>query len=390
VGHAFLPCVSVEYHLQGVPLQALIMLDAAHPGARAASLPDFKPVRESPGFLDEGGLTARREGGAWLIVGQGRGVAQRVDLLRHLTALVKLGSLVPASTGVPEVGQGSAPPPPTRPAKLRVAPALEAGALGWEYIETEAGGGKSSACCSALTHPAQLLGASKDLGRGSGPWWTGTVITAPAVAAVSVEGRAPVPTRSGGLPYGMRYAAVAVKSAGVTPVAFNARGQRVVAAGFEALPKRHEFEGPYAPHAWTAPAPPPAASCELSVSGLSGLSPVGGDVVLRVKGYRMFESRAFQSCADTYYTLDSSTLEAAVLLDAEHPGVTPAALPYLTPAPGAAGVFDAPGGFIRGGRGGSNNLTAERLPGAWLVVTGGSGSAQQLELLRRLHATTHL
>jgi hypothetical protein len=74
------------------------------------------------------------------------------------------------------------------------------------------------------------------------------------------------------------------------------------------LPKRHEFEGPYALHAWTAPAPPPAAPCELSASGLNGLSPVGGDVVPQVKGYRMFESRAFQSCTDTHYTLDSSTL----------------------------------------------------------------------------------
>ncbi len=117
---------------------------------------------------------------------------------------------------------------------------------------------------------------------------------------------------------------------------------------------------------------------------------MGGDVVLQVKGYRMLESRAFQSCADTYYALGSSTLEAAVLLDAEHPGATPAALPYLKPAPGAANVFDAPRGFMRGGRRGSNNLTAERLPGAWLVVTGGSRPAQQLELLRHLHTTIHL
>ena len=390
VGHAFLPCVSVEYHLQGIPLQALIMLDAAHPGARAAALPDFQPVHGSPGFFDEGGLTARREAGAWLIVGQGSGVAQRVDLLRHLSALVKLGSLVAASTGVPDVGQANAPPPPTRPVKLRVAPALEAGSLGWEYLEAEAGGGYSGSCCSPLTHPAQLLGASKDLVQGSGPWSTGTVITAPAVAAISVEGRAPVPTRSGGLPYGMRYAAIAVKNAGVTPTAFNAHGQRITAAGFEPLPKRHEFEGPYAPHAWTAPAPPAAAPCELSASGVSGLSPVGGDVVPQVKGYRMFETRAFQSCADTYYALDNSTLEAAVLLDAEHPGATPAALPYLAPAPGAANVFNAPAGTMRSGRTGSKNLTAERLPGAWLVVTGGSGPAQQLELLRHLHATIHL
>ncbi len=390
-GAAFLPCVSVEYQLRGIPLQALVLLDAAAPGTRASALPDFKAVRGSPGFFDEGGLTARREGNAWLIVGQGSGVAQRVALLRHLTALVKLGSLVPASTGAPEHGQSNAPPPPpTHPAKLRVAPALEAGALGWEYIETEAGGGGGGSCCGPLTHPAQLLSTS---GRGSSPWSTATVLTAPTVTAVSVEGRAAVPTRSGGLPYGMRYAALPVRSSNVTnvaPAAFNARGQRITAAGFEPTPKRHEFEGPYAPHAWTAPAPPPAAPCELSASGLSDLSPVGGDVILQVKGYRMFESRAFQSCADTYYALDSSTLEAAVLLDAEHPGATPAAFPYVKGAPGAAGVFDAPGGIMRGGHSGSNNLTAERLPGAWLVVTGGSGPAQQLKVLRHLHATIHI
>ncbi len=387
VGAAFLPCVSVEYQLQGIPLQALVLLDAAAPGARAAALPDFEAVRGSPGFFDEGGLTARREGSAWLIVGQGSGVTQRVALLRHLTAQVKLDSLVPASTGAPEDGEGNAPPPPARPAKLRVSPALEAGALGWEYIETEAGGGGGGSCCGPLTHPAQLLSTS---GRGSSPWSTATVLTAPAVAAVSVEGRPAVATRSGGLPYGLRYVRLPVKNPRVKPVAFNARGQHITTAGFEPTPKRHQFEGAYAPHAWTAPSTPPAAPCELSAWGLPGLSPVGGDVVLRVKGYRMFETRAFQSCADTYYTLGSSTLEAAVLLDAEHPGATPAALPSITPAPAAAGVLDAPGGIMRGGRSGSSNLTAERLPGGWLVVTGGSSAAQQLRLLQHLHATIHL
>ena len=100
VGHAFLPCVSVEYHLQDTPLRALILLDAAHPSARAAMLPDFNPVSGAPGFFDQGDLTARREGNAWLIVARGSGVAQRVELLRHLTALVKLDSSVPASSGV--------------------------------------------------------------------------------------------------------------------------------------------------------------------------------------------------------------------------------------------------------------------------------------------------
>ncbi len=110
VGHAFLPCVSVEYHLQDTPLRALILLDAAHPSARAAMLPDFNPVSGTPGFFDQGGLTAKREGNTWLIVAQGSGVAQRVELLRHLTALVKLDSFVPASSGV-----ASEPPTSRRP-----------------------------------------------------------------------------------------------------------------------------------------------------------------------------------------------------------------------------------------------------------------------------------
>ncbi len=97
VGHAFLPCVSVEYHLQDQPLRALVLLDAAHPSARAAMLPDFNSVSGAPGFFDQGGLTAKREGNTWLVVAQGRGVAQRVELLRHLTALVKLDSFVPAA-----------------------------------------------------------------------------------------------------------------------------------------------------------------------------------------------------------------------------------------------------------------------------------------------------
>lgn len=390
VGHAFLPCVSVLYHLDGMPLRALILLDAAHPGSRAAALPDFRPVRGAPGLVEEGGLTARREGSAWLIVGQGSGVAQRVRLLRHLNAIVKLGSLVAASAGVPELGHASAPAPIAGALTLRVAPALEAGALGWQFIDNEGRRGGSASCCDPLTRPAQLVDAAKDLGPGAGPWWTGTVITAPQVRAVSVEGRAPVPTRTGGLPYGMRYAVVAIKHAGATPVPFGSGGRRIESAGFEVRPKRRQFEGPYAPHGWSAPSAPPAgAVCELSASGLSGLSALGGDVVLRVKGYRLFESRAFQSCADTYYSLGSATLQAAVLLDAEHPGSRPATLPYMRPAAGASGLFQAPGGGMQGGRSGASDLIAERLPGAWLVVTGGSGPAQQAELLRHLRARIH-
>ena len=388
VGHAFLPCVSVTYHLRGMPLRALILLDAAHPGARAAALPDFKPVSGAPGFVQQGGLTARREGAAWLVVGQGSSGSERVALLRHLRAIVRLGSLVPASSGVPEIGQADAPPPPSRPVALRVAPALEAGALGWEYIASEGDRGASGSCCSLLAHAAQLASDSKVLGPGSGPWWWATVITAPQVAAVSVEGRAPVPTHAGGLPYGMRQASVVVKHFTAALIAFNSHGRRITKAGFETLPKRRIFEGPYAPRSWSAgSAPPAAAACRLSASGLSGLSALGGAVVLHLKGYQAFESRAFQSCADTYYSLGGSTLQAAVLLDAQHPGSRPAALPGMKPIAEVPGVFEAPGGIMHNPGLARRQLAAKRLPGAWLVVADGRNRAQQLQLLAHLSAS---
>jgi hypothetical protein len=90
VGHAFLPCAATVYQLQQLPLKAVLMLDAGNPSARATALPDFKPVRGAPAFFSEGGLTARRSGKAWLIVGQGSGLAERMNLLRHLSSTVKL------------------------------------------------------------------------------------------------------------------------------------------------------------------------------------------------------------------------------------------------------------------------------------------------------------
>ena len=89
VGHAFLPCIATVYELHGMPLSATMVLDTVNPQTRAAALPDFKPVPKMPGFFAQGGLTARRSGNAWLIAAQGTGMRQRVQLLRHLTAIVE-------------------------------------------------------------------------------------------------------------------------------------------------------------------------------------------------------------------------------------------------------------------------------------------------------------
>jgi hypothetical protein len=91
IGRAFLSCVDTEYYLHGWPLDAAILLDAAHPGSSPAAIAGLKAVPGAPGFFNgpgdfHGDLTATRHGNAWLVVAGGSGPAQRILVLRHLTA----------------------------------------------------------------------------------------------------------------------------------------------------------------------------------------------------------------------------------------------------------------------------------------------------------------
>jgi len=91
LGHAFLPCAATEYSLRHEPLKAMVVLDAAQPGSRAADLPSFHAVRGAPEMFAGGSLTAMRSGNAWLVAEQGRGPSERMLLLRHLSAVVRTG-----------------------------------------------------------------------------------------------------------------------------------------------------------------------------------------------------------------------------------------------------------------------------------------------------------
>jgi hypothetical protein len=90
-GHAFLPCAAGEYELRGGPLKAFVVLDAGQPGSRAADLPSFHAVRGARGMFAGGELTGRRFANAWLIAEQGHTAAERMLLLRHLTATIRIG-----------------------------------------------------------------------------------------------------------------------------------------------------------------------------------------------------------------------------------------------------------------------------------------------------------
>lgn len=103
IGRAFFSCVDVEYYLRGWPLDAAILLDAARPRTPPALIPDLRPVPGMRGFFNgpgafKGQVSATRAGNAWLVVAGGKDTAQRIAVLRHLTATVS-GSVSRASAG---------------------------------------------------------------------------------------------------------------------------------------------------------------------------------------------------------------------------------------------------------------------------------------------------
>ena len=85
VGELFVSCVSTEYYLHGWPMTAAVLLDARHPGAARID-PGARQVAGHPDVVDfaAAGLSARREGNAWLVVQGGSGTSQRVSVLHAL------------------------------------------------------------------------------------------------------------------------------------------------------------------------------------------------------------------------------------------------------------------------------------------------------------------
>ena len=114
--------------------------------------------------------------------------------------------------------------------------------------------------------------------------------------------------------------------------------------------------------------------CQLGQHGLPALTPVWGHTILRIKPAANSLGELFVSCVDAEYYLHGWPLATGVLLDARRPGHMLGALPGAHPVPGLPGVVDFPGA----------HLSARRIGNAWLVVRGGSGTAQRLRVLAAL------
>jgi hypothetical protein len=277
--------------------------------------------------------------------------------------------------------------PVPRLSDMRLVPALQGGAVGWGIAF---GGGSGGGVLPTPHTP--IIGEFPGYTPQAG--WDSVVVTTPAVAVVVIE-HVKVRTHDIGLPYGFRVArlhapatpnqpAAPNRPSGPPPAlptpptltALDAHGHTIA----QHIPRGHPVPTAY----WRPPGPTPPGPCRITATPLPGLSPQWGHVATRLRSFNDIIGRTFESCADTEYYLNKWPLDTAILLDAAHPGKPPAPIPNMAPVAGAPHTFTAPGAYQ------GDDMTATRLPNAWLVVAGGSGPAQRLSVLRHLHATLAL
>jgi hypothetical protein len=223
--------------------------------------------------------------------------------------------------------------------------------------------------------------------------WVETVValvTAPATA-VSFGGYKPVETHASTLlPDHLRGAILELRrsTSGPPPlprfprgrlVAWNSKG-KLIPQSFTPGPPL-AFAAPV--RSWSKGAAAQRGICDVSVSGMGGLELQSAGVVSEIEPHTDVRGRELLNCAHFYYMLNGKwPLEAFVLLDAAHPGATPARLPGMRPLSRHPGVFIGPGP--------ESKELARRIPSAWLLVAEGENTSQRLRMLEHLHATLHL
>lgn len=284
---------------------------------------------------------------------------------------------------------GRDPRPATREAlnarrfAVRLSPSLNGGTYGWcvgiEEADARVGGGGCSATPEAARPLAMIITTGSARTRKSSVF----VLTLPQVAALLVNGRERVPTRSvEGLPYGLRAARI------VTALRVGRARHRSPTFALAPEPKLVALDARGRAFPSTAGHTPGAAvtlsahgPCALIAGGLPGLTREWSHVASAIAPYPgAIVGRSFFSCIDTEYYLRQWPLDAAILLDATHPGTPPAPIPGLEPVKGRPGYVNGPGDF-------KGELTAVRRGNAWLVIAGGESLEQRIEVLRHLTAS---
>ena len=135
-------------------------------------------------------------------------------------------------------------------------------------------------------------------------------------------------------------------------------------------------------HGRTDPGP---GVCELAQSGLPALHAQWGHTIAWISPVHDALGEVFVSCIDAAYYLHGWPLQVAVLLDGHRPGQILRSIPGARPVPGQPDIVSlATGQFPTSSFTRNFGVTAKRVGNAWLVVQGGSGLAQRVQVLNAL------
>jgi hypothetical protein len=185
----------------------------------------------------------------------------------------------------------------------------------------------------------------------------GLIVTSSAVTSISIDGGAPIPTIPvSGPPYEVR--SVLYEVPGVTLRAVRERRVRMQVTPFGAdsqplvgLPSTQS--PPPNPaletRTWESPAPAARGVCQLKADRFQGLAALSGSTISVLRPLTGALGEPYLTCATTIYSYHGQEpLYASVVLDATHPGQTPAAIPALSPVEGRPGTFQsrALGGYL--------------------------------------------
>ncbi|HEX2703743.1 MAG TPA: hypothetical protein VHM72_09960 [Solirubrobacteraceae bacterium] len=229
------------------------------------------------------------------------------------------------------------------------------------------------------------------------------LVTEPQVAAVRVSPTLTLLTRTDKqLPGGERVAIAVQQSLGkktslrpgwgeATAVALDRQGKPIATTARTA---RLDEKAVYWQSAGAGRAPtrsrvsnsPPPGACEIDTRGLAGAMPEYGIVVKHVHGFRRLVARAYLSCASTDFVYRGQAVVAAILLDAQRPGVLPELLPnarQVSQHPQAFSIPPPPAG-------GNLSITARRVGDAWLVIQTAAPLRERLALLGGLGACVRI
>ena len=328
---------------------------------------------------------------------------------------------------------------------IAVTPSLPAGTAGWEslivYTRPDTAGIVQGG--GTLGYPTDTY---PDFGGGTGPdscpvcFARGNavtyVLTGPQVFAVRIGSQTIRTITSPALPTGDRAAVVFIPAKGrvflirahgpvpvlkhppgmknvlLVPVEPLARSGKAIPAQFTPQPNgpppltwmapdavSHwwplgEFTVPYQGPGYHAPTRPRPGVCELAQHGLPALHVQFGHTIAWIAPVPDALGEVFVSCVDAEYWMDGWPLQAAVLLDGHRPGRVLEPIPGARPVPGQPDMVNLPLGRVPlnydtpiSADSPQLSLTAKRVGNAWLVVQGGSGLAQRVQVLNALRIT---